>query len=124
MAYVKMPKDLSKIKPKIALNMDKRQLIIAGIAAAIVAPIFFTLNSFLSVQQAGIIAFILLCPFFIAAKKQWSGLPLEKLLWYAYNIHFRRIKQRPYIPQGHYSTLVEQQELYEEIEKIGGKSDG
>mgnify|MGYP003282896140 CR=1 FL=1 len=35
MAFVSVPKDLTKVKNKIILNLTKRQLICLGIAAAV-----------------------------------------------------------------------------------------
>ena len=35
MAYVSVPKDLTKVKNKVAFNLTKRQLICIGIGAAI-----------------------------------------------------------------------------------------
>ena len=41
MAYVNVPKDLTKVKTKVALNLTKRQLICFSIAGAVGLPIFF-----------------------------------------------------------------------------------
>ena len=38
MAFVSVPKDLTKVKNKIILNLTKRQLICLGIAAAVGLP--------------------------------------------------------------------------------------
>ena len=41
MAYVTIPKDLSKVKNKVAFNLTKRQLICIGIGAAVGIPFIF-----------------------------------------------------------------------------------
>ena len=41
MAYVTIPKDLSKVKNKVAFNLTKRQLICIGIGAAVGSPFIF-----------------------------------------------------------------------------------
>ena len=41
MAYVNVPKDLTKVKSKVLFNLTKRQLICFGIGAAIGIPLFF-----------------------------------------------------------------------------------
>lgn len=41
MAFVSVPKDLTKVKNKIILNLTKRQLICLGIAAAVGLPFYF-----------------------------------------------------------------------------------
>ena len=44
MAYVPVPKDLSKIKTKVAFNLTKRQIICFAAALAIGLPLFFLLK--------------------------------------------------------------------------------
>lgn len=41
MAYVNVPKDLTRVKNKIAFNMTKRQLICLGIAVIMGIPFYF-----------------------------------------------------------------------------------
>ena len=41
MAFVSVPKDLTKVKNKIIFNLTKRQLICFGIAAAVGVPFYF-----------------------------------------------------------------------------------
>ena len=41
MAFVSVPKDLTKVKNKIIFNLTKRQLICLGIAAAVGLPFYF-----------------------------------------------------------------------------------
>ena len=43
MAYVSVPKDLTKVKNKVAFNLTKRQLICIGIGAAMGIPCYFLL---------------------------------------------------------------------------------
>ena len=44
MAYVSVPKDLTKVKTKVAFNLTKRQLICFGSGALIGVPLFFFLR--------------------------------------------------------------------------------
>ena len=44
MAYVSVPKDLTKVKNKVAFNLTKRQLICIGIGAAMGIPSYFLLS--------------------------------------------------------------------------------
>ena len=41
MAYVSVPKDLTKVKNKVAFNLTKRQLICISIGAAMGIPCYF-----------------------------------------------------------------------------------
>ena len=46
MAYVPVPKDLTKVKSKFILNLTKRQVVCFGLGALIGVPLFFlTKNS-------------------------------------------------------------------------------
>ena len=44
MAYVTVPKDLTKVKTKVALNLTKRQLVCFSMAAAVGVPLFFLIK--------------------------------------------------------------------------------
>lgn len=46
MPYVPVPKDLSKVKTKVAFNLTKRQLICFSLAAAVGVPIYFLTKGF------------------------------------------------------------------------------
>ncbi len=41
MAYVPVPKDLTQVKTKVALNLTKRQLIFFSVAAVVGVPLYF-----------------------------------------------------------------------------------
>ena len=41
MPYVQVPKDLTKVKTKVAFNLTKRQLVCFSIAAATAVPTYF-----------------------------------------------------------------------------------
>lgn len=52
MAYVPVPKDLSKIKTKLAFNLTKRQLVCFSSAAAVGLPAYlFSLQSTMSISE-------------------------------------------------------------------------
>lgn len=44
MAYVPVPKDLTKVKTKVALNLTKRQIICFSVALLLGLPLFFLLK--------------------------------------------------------------------------------
>lgn len=44
MAYVTVPKDLTKVKSKVALNLTKRQLVCFSMAAVVGVPLFFLIK--------------------------------------------------------------------------------
>ena len=52
MAYVSVPKDLTKVKNKVAFNLTKRQLICIGIGAAMGIPCYFLFRNALGINNA------------------------------------------------------------------------
>ena len=53
MAYVPVPKDLTRVKTKIAFNLTKRQLVCFGCGALIGVPLFFLLRGACRQQRGG-----------------------------------------------------------------------
>ena len=64
MAYVPVPKDLSKIKTKVALNLTKRQLICFSLAGICGIPIYFLTKTGLGTDVAATLMVIVMLPFF------------------------------------------------------------
>ena len=54
MAYVPVPKDLTKVKTKIAFNLTKRQLICFSIGVLIGVPLFILLKNKRKLGNKGI----------------------------------------------------------------------
>ena len=52
MAYVSVPKDLTKVKTKFLFNLTKRQVICFGIGILMGVPLFFILRNALPVSAA------------------------------------------------------------------------
>ena len=67
MAYVSVPKDLTKVKTKVAFNLTKRQLICFGSGALIGVPLFFFLRGSLGTSTAALVMVLTMLPFFFLA---------------------------------------------------------
>ena len=80
MAYTSIPKDLSKIKSKIALNMSKRQLICFGTAAAIGIPTYLFTRGAIGNSPAVLLMMVIMAPLFLLAMYEKDGIPAEKVL--------------------------------------------
>jgi hypothetical protein len=80
MAYVNVPKDLTKVKTKVALGLTKRQLICFSIAAAVGVPIYFLTRG----AAGGTVGLLLMIgamlPFFFLAMYERDGQPAERIL--------------------------------------------
>lgn len=77
MAYVPVPKDLTKIKTKVALNLTKRQIICFGAAAIVGVPLFFVLKGSIPQSAATFIMVLVMLPFFMLAMYEKHGQPIR-----------------------------------------------
>lgn len=118
MPYVKMPKDLSKVKTKVALNLTKRQLVCFGIAAVTAGGAFFALKGLIGNTGAGMAMIAVAMPSFLAAMYEKNGQPFEKVLLNVVKTFFIRPKIRPYKTQNYYDLLVKQADLDLEVKRI------
>lgn len=73
MAYVTIPKDLSKVKNKVFLNLTKRQLICMGFAASIGVPFYFLTRETLGTSNAAAGMVLLMLPEFFFALFEKNG---------------------------------------------------
>ena len=67
MAYVPMPKDLSKIKTKLAFNLTKRQLICFSVAGAVGIPMYLFTRAHIGNSLALLLMIVISIPMGIAA---------------------------------------------------------
>ena len=118
MAYVPVPKDLTKVKTKVALNLTKRQLICFGGGALLGVPLFFLLKGPLGSSAAALCMILVMLPFFLLGVYEKHGQPLEKVLRNVLNVCFLRPKQRPYKTNNFYAALKRQDRLDREVYHI------
>ena len=83
MAYVSVPKDLSKIKSKVLFSLTQRQLICFSAGAVIGVPLFFLLRNRIGVSSAALVMMFVMVPAFLLAMYEKNGQPLEKVLSYS-----------------------------------------
>ena len=74
MAFVSVPKDLTKVKNKIIFNLTKRQLICFGIAAAVGLPFYFLSRGIIGSSNAATGMCLLMLPAFLFAMYEKDGL--------------------------------------------------
>lgn len=67
MAFVSVPKDLTKVKNKVVLNLTKRQIICLVIAAAIGLPFYFLAKGAIGTTNAATGMVLLMLPAFLFA---------------------------------------------------------
>ena len=105
MAYVPVPKDLSKIKTKLAFNLTKRQLICFSGAAAVGLPAYLFSRGSIGNSAAMFLMIGLMLPFFFLAMYERDGLPLEKVLKNIIRTRFLYPRVRPYKTENFYALL-------------------
>ena len=122
-SYIPVPRDLTKVKSKVAFNLTKRQLICFCIAAAIGVPTFFLLKKIGDSTFAAIGMMIVMMPLFFFAMYEKNGQPLEVFLHHFIQATFIRPKIRPYKTDNYYAALMRQEKAEKEVEKIVSESE-
>ena len=82
MAYVNVPKDLTKVKTKVALNLTKRQLIGFTIAGLIGFPVYLMVKKVLPNDLSMLIMIGVSFPIMFATLYEKDGIYFEKYLKY------------------------------------------
>ena len=128
MAYVPVPKDLTKVKTKVMFNLTKRQLICFTGGALIGVPLFFLLRKPTGNSVAAMCMMLVMLPFFMLAMYEKHGQPLEKIVGNILKVAVIRPKQRPYQTNNFYAVLKRQEtsmkptsEILERIEKCSSE---
>ena len=122
MAYVTVPKDLTKIKTKMLFGLTKRQVFCFGSAALVGVPLFFLTKESLGTTTAALCMILVVLPFFLFAMYERNGQPLEVMLGHLIQNKFIRPKVRIYQTNNLYSALIRQSKLEKEVSEIAGKS--
>ena len=118
MAYVPVPKDLTKVKTKVAFNLTKRQLVCFGCGALIGVPSFVLLRGPAGTSVAAMGLRLVMPPGLMLAMSEKNGQPLEKIIGNILKVAVIRPKQRPYRTNNFYAVLERQANLDKEVYDI------
>ena len=105
MAYVPVPKDLTKVKSKFIFNLTKRQVICFGLGAVIGVPVFFLVKDSIGISAATLLMIVLMLPFFLFAMYEKNGQHLEVVMKHFIESRFLRPKTRPYQTDNFYAAI-------------------
>lgn len=122
LAYVTVPKDLTKIKSKMLFGLTKRQLVCFGSAALVGVPLFFLSKGSMGTTSAALCMILVMLPFFLFALYEKNGQTLEVILGHLIQCKFIRPKRRIYQTNNAYSALVRQAKLEKEVRAIAEKN--
>lgn len=103
MAYVPIPKDLDRIKTKVAFNLTKRQLIGFAVATLIGVPAYLTAKKYLPNDISIIFLLVSTLPIFYITFFDKDGLTFEKYYKYYYLHKFyqpaKRVRKEVYLEE-------------------------
>ena len=104
-AYISVPRDLTKVKSKVAFNLTKRQLVCFGTAALIGVPLFFVLRDSGGNTAAtlGMMA-VMLPAFFLGCTRKTVSPGKAAVVLCAVPVF--RPKIRPYKTNNYYAILM------------------
>ena len=117
MPFVPIPKDLSKVKTKIALNLTKRQLICFSIGGAIGIPLYFLTRSLIGNSTAALMMIVVMFPFFFLAMYEKDGQPAERIFINMLRVKFAWPGKRPYKTENLYDYLEKEGNAFANQEK-------
>ena len=117
-AYISVPRDLTRVKSKVFMNLTKRQVICFGTAVLIGVPSFFLLKEYAGNTAATLGMMILMLPLFFLAMYERNGQPLEKFLHHYIQARFIRPKVWPYRTANYFALLQQQADLEQEVDAI------
>ena len=94
MAYVPIPKDLNRVKTKVAFNLTKRQLIGFTIAGLVGIPVYLFMRKFVPNDIAVIFLIVSTLPIFFITLFEKDGLSFEKYFKHIYLHKFYQPQKR------------------------------
>lgn len=125
---VAVPKNLSGIKTKVAMNLTKRQLVCFGSAGAVGIPFYIFTKGVIGTQASALIMVALMLPFFFLAMYEKDGFPAEKILYFMLRQKILTPGIRPYKSENLYRQLEEKERMKKEVryleEQAAGRNAG
>lgn len=119
---VSVPKDLSGIKTKVALNLTKRQIICFGSAIAVGVPFYLLTKGVLGTELSALFMVAIMLPFFFLAMYEKDGFPAEKILYFMLRQKILTPGIRPYKSENIHKQLEEREKMKEEVRSLEQKA--
>ncbi|MGP1443566.1 MAG: PrgI family protein [Dialister pneumosintes] len=103
MGYVPIPKDLKKVKTKVAFNLTRRQLIGFTLAGLVGIPVYLFMRKFMPNDIAILFLIVSTLPIFFVTLFEKDGLIFEKYFKHIYLHKFyqpqKRVRKEVYLEQ-------------------------
>ena len=94
--YANVPRDLTRVKTKLFLNLTKRQILCFLVAVLIGVPLFFLIKKTGNNTLAATVMILVMLPLFFLAMYEKNGMPLEVLLRNYADARIKRPRKRIY----------------------------
>ncbi len=120
---VDVPKNLSGIKTKVALNLTKRQLICFGSAALTGVPLYLVTKKPLGTDIAALIMIAVMLPLFLLAMYEKDGMPAEKILKLVIRQKYLTPGIRRYRSENLFRQMEERENLRREVVSLEAKAE-
>lgn len=105
MAYVNVPKDLNRVKTKVALNLTRRQLICFSAAGLVGVPLYLFTRQGLGNDMAALLMVLVMLPLFAFALYEKDGMLLEAFIGNYIRVRFLYPRIRPYQTENFYRLI-------------------
>ena len=105
--YANVPRDLTRVKSKLFLNLTRRQILCFGAAVLVGLPSFFLIRKTGNTSLAAMCMIFIMLPFFFLAMYERNGQPLEVIMRHFVTARFKRPKIRTYRTQNTYRRAGE-----------------
>ena len=115
--YVDVPKDITKVKTKVALNLTKRQLICFGVGGVCGIGCYFLTKNLIGSTASMLLMLIITLPFFFAAIYEKLGQPFEVVLFNYISYRFRP-RIRIYKTENIYDDIKDLIEVERRIDRV------
>ena len=122
MPFVPVPKDLTRVKSKVAFNLAKRQLVCFGGGALVGVPTYVLARGFIGNDTAVLLMIGPMLPFFLFGIYEKDGQPLEKILGHFIRARFLVPRTRPYRTENLYAALERQNRKEMEAKLVANKA--
>ena len=80
MAFVPVPKDLTRVKSKVLFHLTVRQLVCFSAGAVVAIPVYLLTKGSIGTTYASVLMILVLLPFLAFALYEKDGMPLEEVI--------------------------------------------
>lgn len=116
--YANVPRDLTRVKSKLFLNLTRRQILCFGAAIGVGLPLYFLLRKAGNSTMAAMVMILVMLPFFFFAMYERNGQPLEVVLRHFIAARFKRPRIRRYRTKNRYHRRIGHRRDRKRAEKI------